>query len=209
MNSVSYMKYEPDKLEYSYDALEPYIDKETMEIHYSKHYFTYVSKLNAALEKNPELYKKSVEELLKNLNSIPEEIRQAVINNGGGTYNHGFFWKILKKDVEAKGKIVDEIKNRFGSFDEFKTKFSEAATKVFGSGWAWLVYNKKEKNIEIIPTSNQDSPVSKGLIPLLGIDVWEHAYYLKYQNKRPEYIENFFKVINWDKVNEFYLKAKK
>lgn len=209
MKAFSCMTYEPEKLEYSYDALEPYIDKETMEIHYSKHYFGYVKKLNAALENHSELAEKSITELLSDLNAIPEDIKKAVINNGGGTFNHGFFWPTLKKDVEAKGEIVEAIKEEFGSIDTFKEQFSKAAATVFGSGWAWLVYNPEKSKLEIVQTKNQDSPISYNLVPILGIDVWEHAYYLKYQNKRPEYIENFFNVINWEKVNEHFLNAKK
>ena len=201
------MAYEPDKLGYSYDALEPYIDKETMEIHYSKHYAGYVNKLNAALEKHPELSKKSVNEILKNLKEIPEDVKTAVINNGGGASNHSFFWKLLKKDVVAKGKVVEEIKKTFGSVDEFKKKFSDAAATVFGSGWAWLVLDGKE--LKIVQTKNQDSPISQGLKPIIGLDVWEHAYYLKYQNKRPEYIENFFHVVNWEQVDKNFSEAKK
>ncbi|NCN51575.1 superoxide dismutase [archaeon] len=201
------MTHELKPLGYEYDVLEPYIDKETMEIHYSKHHQGYVNKLNTALEKNPELQEKPVEELLSNLNSIPEIIKTAVINNGGGVYNHNFFWQILKKDVEPTGEILNEINKKFGSFEEFKKIFSEAAATVFGSGWTWLVYNKEKKEIEVFHSKNQDSPISFNLTPLIGIDVWEHAYYLKYQNKRPEYIENFFKVINWNKVNELFSEA--
>jgi len=200
------MKHELKPLGYSYDALEPYIDKKTMEIHHSKHHQGYVNKLNLAIEKSPEIQEKSVEEILENLNSIPEEIRRGIINNAGGAYNHNFFWSILKKDVEPNGRIIEEIKKKFGSFEEFKKELSNAATTVFGSGWAWLVINEEE--LEIIQTKNQDSPISIKKTPLIGIDVWEHAYYLKYQNKRPEYIENFFKVINWEKVEELFLEAK-
>jgi len=196
-------------LGYAYDALEPHIDKETMEIHYSKHHQGYVNKLNTALEKNPELQEKSVEELLTNLNSVPENLRQNVINNGGGVYNHNFFWEILKKDVERKGEILDEINKKFSSFENFKKIFSDAATMVFGSGWAWLVYNKEKKELEIFHSKNQDSPISFNLIPIIGLDVWEHAYYLKYQNKRPDYIEAFFQIINWEKANQLFLEARK
>jgi len=204
------MAQEPEKLEYSYDALEPYIDKETMEIHYSKHYANgYVKKFNAAIENNSELKEKSAEELLKNLNSVPEEIRQAVINNGGGTFNHAFFWKILKKDVEAKGEVVEEIKKKFGTIDEFKKLFSNAAATLFGSGWAWLVYNPEKKELEIFQSKNQDSPISFNLIPIIGLDIWEHAYYLKYQNKRPDYIEAFWHVINWEQAEKNFQEAKK
>ncbi|MBU2612748.1 MAG: superoxide dismutase [Nanoarchaeota archaeon] len=200
------MTHELKPLPYPYDSLEPYIDKETMEIHHDKHHRTYVNKLNNALEKNPELFEKKVEELLWDLNSIPEGIRQAVINHGGGTYNHNFFWSILKKDVNPEGEIFEEIKKVFGSFEEFKKSFSDAATTLFGSGWAWLVL--KDGKLEIMQTKNQNSPISNGAVPLIAIDVWEHAYYLKYQNKRPEYIENFFNVINWEKVNELFMSSK-
>jgi Fe-Mn family superoxide dismutase len=201
------MSYTLPPLGYSYDALEPYIDKETMEVHYSKHHQGYVNKLNTAVEKEKKISEMPVGELLKNLKKIPAKIRQAVINNGGGVYNHSFFWPILKKDVEAKGEVVEEIKKRFGSLEEFKKQFSDAAANLFGSGWAWLVLDNGK--LEVIQTHNQESPISSGFAPLIGIDVWEHAYYLKYQNRRPEYIENFFHVINWKKVNELFLEAKK
>lgn len=207
MNAFSFMTYTLPPLGYSYDALEPYIDKETMEVHYSKHHQGYVNKLNAAVEKEKKISEMSVEDLLKNLKKIPAKIRQAVINNGGGVYNHSFFWPILKKNVEAKGEIVDEMNRTFGSFEEFKKQFSDAAATLFGSGWAWLVL--KDGKLEIVQTHNQESPISSGLVPLIGIDVWEHAYYLKYQNRRPEYIENFFHIINWKKVNELFLGARK
>lgn len=194
------MTQELPKLSYAYDALEPFIDKQTMEIHHSKHHKTYVDKLNAALEGNEELKKKSVEELLKNLSTVPEAIRNAVRNHGGGHYNHSLFWLLLKKDVPFEGEIANAINSKFGSFEKFKEQFANSATAVFGSGWTWLVLNGKE--LEIVSSPNQDSPLSTGKIPLLGIDVWEHAYYLKFQNRRAEYIEAFFKVINWKQVDE-------
>ncbi|MDP3987388.1 MAG: superoxide dismutase [Nanoarchaeota archaeon] len=200
------MVHQLPELGYGYDALEPFIDAHTMEIHYTKHHQTYVDKLNAALEKYPELGDKSAGELISDLDSVPEEIRNAVRNHGGGHVNHTFFWQILKKDVEAKGEIVEAIKEKFGSLEEFKEKFKETALGVFGSGWAWLVFNDGE--LEIVAMKNQDSPLSEGMIPLLGIDVWEHAYYLKYQNKRPDYIDAFFNVINWEKVDENLLREK-
>lgn len=200
------MTHELQKLPFAYDALEPHMDKETIEIHYSKHHQGYVNKLNAAIADYPELADKSVEELLKNLDSLSEKIKQAVINNGGGVYNHNLFWSTLKKGVEFSGEIKDAIIEKFGSFDNFKKEFSDAAATVFGSGWTWLVLNNNE--LEIIKTSNQDSVISDGMIPLLTLDVWEHSYYLKYQNKRPEYIENFFSIINWEKVNELYAISK-
>lgn len=201
------MKHELPTLEYSHDALEPFIDAKTMEIHHSKHHQAYADKLNAALEKHPELQEKSVEELLSNLSSIPNEIRVAVQNNGGGVLNHNIFFSILKKDISCTGEIAEAIDKTFGSFDKFKNQFSDAALTQFGSGWAWLVIDK-EKKLHIMKTPNQNSPVSEGLTPILGIDIWEHAYYLKYQNKRPEYITQFFNVINWEKVNERFLQAR-
>ena len=194
-------------LPYSFDALEPYIDAKTMEIHHGKHHKTYVDKLNAALEKHPELQKKKVEELLKNINSLPEEIRTAVRNHGGGHFNHSLFWELLKKNVKFEGKVAKAIEKEFGSFEEFKKKFSEAAMNRFGSGWAWLVLNNGK--LEIYNTSNQDSPLMENKIPILGLDVWEHAYYLKYQNRRNEYIEAFFSIINWKKVEEIFNQTKK
>jgi superoxide dismutase, Fe-Mn family len=203
------MKHQLPKLQFEYNSLEPFIDAKTMEIHHSKHHQAYVDKLNIALEKNPELQNKKVEELLKNLEKIPEEIRLAIKNNAGGHFNHTFFWQILKKNTKFSGEISKEIEKTFTSFIEFKEKLTNAAITQFGSGWAWLVYNKKTKKLEIIKTSNQDSPISQNLIPIITIDVWEHAYYLKYQNKRPEYIEAFFNVIDWKKANELFLEAKK
>jgi Fe-Mn family superoxide dismutase len=194
------------KLEYAYDALDPYIDARTMEIHHTKHHQTYVDKLNAALKGHDALEKLSVEVLIRDLNAIPENIRAAVRNHGGGHANHSFFWPILKKGVFSSGPAMDAIVKKFGSFDKFKEDFSNAATLVFGSGWAWLAVNKGE--LEIVTTPNQDSPISQGKTPILGIDVWEHAYYLKYQNRRPEYIAAFFNVINWDKVNEHFKTAR-
>ena len=195
------MKHELPKLHYAYDALEPYIDAKTMEIHYTKHHQAYIDKLNAALEKHPELLKEKVEDLLaNNLIKIPEDIKTAVRNHGGGHINHTFFWQILKKDVKFGGKIEKEIVKQFGSFDNFKKLFTEAALNRFGSGWAWLVSNKGK--LEVISTANQDSPLMDGKHPLVGLDVWEHAYYLRYMNKRADYVEAFFKVINWDRVNE-------
>lgn len=203
------MKYELPKLDYAYNSLEPYIDAKTLEIHHSKHHQTYCDKFNAALEKYPELFKKTPEELLKNLMSIPDEIRSAVRNNGGGFVNHSFFWKIMTGNREERkigGEIIKAIEKKFGSYEKFKDAFSNEALNRFGSGWAWLVVNKGE--IEITNTSNQDSPLSEYKIPILTIDVWEHAYYLKYQNKRADYVAAFFNVINWKKVNELYLAAK-
>ena len=195
------------KLTYKYDALEPYIDAKTMEIHYTKHHQAYVDKLNAALAKYPELQNKNAEELLEDLNKIPEDIRTAVRNHGGGHFNHSFWWPLLKKDVKLNGEIKTAIETSFGSFEDFKKKFIEAALGRFGSGWAWLAFNNGK--LEIYSTANQDCPPSEGKKPLLGLDVWEHAYYLKFTSNRAAYAEDFFHVINWDKVNEYYENAKK
>lgn len=194
-------------LPFEYGALEPYMDKQTVEIHHDKHHQAYVNKLNAALEKHPDLLEKTIKEILQNIDSVPESIRTAVINHGGGHFNHTFFWTILKKDTEFSGEIAEKINQDFGSYEKFKEQFSNAATTLFGSGWAWLVLNK-EGELEIIQTKDQVSPVSQGLTPLLVIDVWEHAYYIKYQNRRPEYIEAFFSLINWEQVNEYFSEAK-
>jgi Superoxide dismutase len=188
-----------------YDALEPFIDARTMEIHHTKHHQAYITNLNAALGEQPALGELSVEKLLHNLNEVPENIRTAVRNHGGGHANHSFFWPLLKKDVAAKGPVIEALSDKYGDFDAFKDQFSTAAIKLFGSGWAWLVVDKG--NLEIITTPNQDSPLMNGKIPVLGLDVWEHAYYLLYQNRRPDYVAQFFKVINWEKVNEHYLAA--
>ncbi|MGD9182274.1 MAG: superoxide dismutase [Desulfobacterales bacterium] len=192
-------------LPYAYNALEPYIDEQTMQIHHTKHHQTYVDRLNAALEDFDDLQKKSAEDLIKDLNSVPENIRTAVRNHGGGHANHSFFWPLLWKEVDFGGDVGDAIKSKFGDYDTFKEKFSSAAALLFGSGWAWLVLNNGE--LEITTTPNQDSPLSHGQIPILGLDVWEHAYYLKYQNRRPEYIMAFFNVINWEKVDENFKAA--
>jgi len=188
------------ELPYAYDALEPYFDARTMEIHHTKHHQTYIDKLNAALSDFPDLQQESAGGLLKNLNAVPEQIRTAVRNHGGGHGNHSFFWPLLKKDVSFSGEVADAVKERFGGYEQFNQEFSSAATLLFGSGWAWLVLDGGK--LEIVTTANQDSPLSQGKTPILGLDVWEHAYYLKYQNRRPEYIAAFFNVINWEKVNE-------
>lgn len=196
------------ELPYEYNSLEPYIDEQTMKIHHDKHHQAYVDKLNKALE-NSNLKEKSIQELMSNLNSIPEEIRQAVMNHGGGHINHTFFWEILAKEKPFSEdlEIGSAIIGKFGSFESFKEQFSNSASTLFGSGWAWLVLDNETKQLEIIQTKNQGSPVSENKTPLIGIDVWEHAYYLKYQNKRPEYIEAFFNIINWEKVEEIYMKS--
>jgi len=200
------MVFELPPLEYSYDALEPYIDKETMEIHHDKHHKSYVDKLNAALEGHEELQGKTAEELLKQLDSVSEQIRTAVKNNAGGHLNHAFFWTILKKDVQIQGEILEAIKKDFESYETFLEQFKEAAVTQFGSGWAWLVLNPNSKKLEIVKTRDHETPITDGKIPLLVVDVWEHAYYLKYQNRRPEYVDAFIRVINWEKVNENYIK---
>jgi Fe-Mn family superoxide dismutase len=202
------MAYTLPKLPFAYDALEPYIDARTMEIHYTKHHQGYVNNVNAALEKYPEWHNKPIEEVMADLKNVPEAVRTAVRNNGGGHVNHTFFWQILKKGVAFKGEVADAIKTKFGSLEEFKEKFSKAAATRFGSGWAWLVVNDGGE-LEIMSTANQDTPLSEGKTPILGLDVWEHAYYLKYQNRRPEYIEAFFNVINWEKVNQNFKQAVK
>ncbi|PIN94443.1 superoxide dismutase [Candidatus Pacearchaeota archaeon CG10_big_fil_rev_8_21_14_0_10_30_48] len=195
------------KLPYEYFALEPYIDAKTMEIHHSKHHQGYVDKLNAALNRT-DLENKPLKEILSNINSFPEDKRTAIINNGGGHANHSLFWELMISNPEGKenkpeGELSEEINKTFGSFEEFKEKFSNIALTRFGSGWAWLIKNHKRK-LEITSTPNQDSPIMDGNIPILGLDVWEHAYYLKYQNKRIDYINAFFKVINWKKVEELF-----
>ncbi|MGD1969319.1 MAG: superoxide dismutase [Desulfobacterales bacterium] len=192
-------------LPYAYNALEPYFDEQTMQIHHTKHHQTYVDKLNAALEGHANLQNKSAEELISDLNAIPEMIRTAVRNHGGGHANHSFFWPLLWKEVDFSGDVAKAINKKFGDYDTFKEEFSNSAALLFGSGWTWLVVNNGE--LEITTTPNQDSPLSQGHIPILGLDVWEHAYYLKYQNRRPEYIAAFFNVINWQKVDENFKKA--
>lgn len=199
------MKHSLPALPYAYDALEPYFDAKTMEIHHTKHHQTYVDKLNAALEGTKNLQKSSTEDLLKDLNSVPENVRTAVRNHGGGHANHSFWWKMLRKDERYGGEVAKAIDSKFGSYDEFKDKFSNTAALLFGSGWTWLVFSNGE--LEIMTTPNQDSPLSHGKTPILGIDVWEHAYYLKYQNRRPDYISAFFNVINWEQVNEYFKAA--
>jgi Fe-Mn family superoxide dismutase len=203
------MPYQLPVLKYSYDALEPFIDAKTMEIHHSKHHKTYVDRFNAAITGKPDLDSKTGEQIIANIDKIPEDIRATVRNNGGGAVNHTLFWDIIapKAGGEPTGSIAQAIKASFGSFADFKTKFSDAAITQFGSGWAWLVVSK-EGNLEILKTSNQDSPLSLGKAPILTIDIWEHAYYLKYQNRRPEYVEAFYNVINWQRVEELYQAAK-
>ncbi|WP_449621301.1 superoxide dismutase SodA [Robertmurraya sp. Marseille-Q9965] len=202
------MAFELPQLPYAYDALEPHIDKETMNIHHTKHHNTYVTNLNAALEANTELLSKSVEEVVANLDAVPEAARTAVRNNGGGHANHSLFWTILSPNGGGAptGELADAINSKFGSLDNFKAEFTKAATTRFGSGWAWLVVNNGE--LEVTSTPNQDSPLMEGKTPVLGLDVWEHAYYLNYQNRRPDYIGAFWNVVNWDEVAKRYSAAK-
>jgi len=198
------MAYTQPKLPFPYDALEPYIDKETMEIHYGKHHTAYCKKFNDAVA-GTKYDKKDLFDILKDIENVDEKIRTVVRNNGGGAWNHSFFWSVLcsKKESGQPGKNTSKIINdSFGSYSEFKKRFSDAATAVFGSGWAWLVLNNSRK-LEIVKTANQDSTISRGLKPILVIDVWEHTYYLKYRNLRPDFIEAFFNIINWKQVEEY------
>jgi superoxide dismutase, Fe-Mn family len=196
-------------LPYAFDALEPYIDKMTMEIHHDKHHAAYVTNLNKALEGHADLQALSIEELVAQLNRVPENIRTAVRNNGGGHLNHSMFWKLMKKGGggEPKGPVAEGIQAAFGSFADFKTKLAQAGATRFGSGWAWLLV--RDGKLVVESTANQDNPVTDGGKPVLGVDVWEHAYYLKYQNRRPDYIEAWWNVVNWDEVNQNYSAAKK
>ena len=195
-------------LPYPYNALEPHIDEKTMTIHHTKHHQGYVDNLNAALKDHPQLQKKTLGELLTSLDTLPESVRTAVRNHGGGHFNHSFFWPLMKKSGGGKptGALLKDIEETFGSFDAFKEQFNAAAKKVFGSGWAWLCLDEDDELI-IVSTHNQDCPISDDLKPIMGLDVWEHAYYLKYQNRRPDYISAWWDVIAWDKVNEHYEKA--
>jgi superoxide dismutase, Fe-Mn family len=196
------MAHEVPPLPYDYKALEPHIDEQTMRIHHDKHHAAYVTNLNAALEKHPDLQQKSVDDLIRGINSVPEDIRTAVRNNGGGHVNHTMFWQIMGpgKGGAPNGAVGDAIKSSFGSVDSFKEQFAKAATTRFGSGWAWLIDAGGKLVIE--STANQDSPLMEGKKPILGLDVWEHAYYLKYQNRRPDYIGAWWNVVNWDEVNK-------
>jgi Fe-Mn family superoxide dismutase len=202
--TINGMAYELPKLPYPYDALEPHIDARTMEIHYTKHHQAYIDNVNRAI-KGTDLEKKTVEDLISDLNAVPDNIRTVVRNNGGGHANHSFFWKIMGPNAggEPKGKLADDIKSAFGGFDDFKEKFAAAGVGRFGSGWAWLIKNKNG-SLEIISTPNQDSPLMDGNTPILGVDVWEHAYYLKYQNRRADYLKAWWNVVNWDAVAKNY-----
>ena len=197
------MAHQLPPLPYDFGALEPHIDAQTMQIHHDKHHGTYVTNLNAAVEKYPELGSKSAEDLIKNLNAVPEDVRTAVRNNGGGHVNHSMFWQIMaaKAGGEPSGKVGDAIKQTFGSFADFQTKFNDAGTKRFGSGWVWLVRTKDGK-LDIISTANQDNPMMEGHWPIMGNDVWEHAYYLKYKNVRADYLKAWWNVVNWKEVEK-------
>ncbi|WP_017728335.1 superoxide dismutase [Halalkalibacterium ligniniphilum] len=202
------MAYELPQLPYAANALEPHIDEQTMNIHHGKHHNTYVTKLNAALEGHDDLAGKSIEELVSNLDAVPENIRGAVRNNGGGHANHTLFWQILSPNGGGAptGELADAINDAFGSFDAFKEQFADAAANRFGSGWAWLIVDGGK--LAITSTPNQDTPLMEGKTPILGLDVWEHAYYLNYQNRRPDYINAFWNVVNWDEVTKRYNEAK-
>ncbi len=197
------MAFQLPPLPYDFGALEPHIDAQTMEIHHDKHHQAYINNLNGAIEKHPELAGKTIEELLKDLNAIPDDIRTVVRNNGGGHYNHSLFWEIMGPNAggEPTGAVGDGIKSAFGDYATFKETLTKAAVGQFGSGWGWLVKDGSGK-LSIFGRPNQDSPLSEGLTPVLGVDVWEHAYYLKYQNKRPDYVGAWFNTINWDAVNQ-------
>ncbi len=203
------MAYTLPKLPYAYDALEPHIDAKTMEIHHTKHHQTYIDKVNAALEKHPDLAKLDIDELMRKLSSVPEDIRMVVRNNGGGHSNHSFFWTVMKPGGGGKptGELAQAIDAKFGSYDKLVEEFNAAAANRFGSGWAWLTVDGGQLKVESTP--NQDTPLSEGRTPVLGLDVWEHAYYLKYQNKRPDYAKAFWNVVNWDEVASRYGTAKK
>ncbi len=203
------MAYELPPLPYPYDALEPHIDEQTMRIHHDKHHAAYINNVNSALEGYPELAEKSVEDLLKDLDAIPEAIRTAVRNNGGGHANHTLFWVVMSPSGGGMpgGALASAINQAFGSFDAFKNQFSTAAATRFGSGWAWLVVGPGG-SLSVTSTPNQDTPLSEGLTPILGIDVWEHAYYLKYQNRRADYIAAWWNVVNWDEVARRYEAAR-
>ena len=202
------MAYEVPTLPYAYDALEPHIDKETMTLHHDKHHQAYVTNLNAAIEKHPELGSKSPDELIKDLDAIPEDIRPAVRNNGGGHVNHSMFWEIMKPGGGGTptGPLADAINTTFGSLDALKTAFNDAGVKRFGSGWTWLVKTADGK-LAVVSTANQDNPMSEGHTPIMGNDVWEHAYYLKYNNRRPEYLAAWWNTVNWEVITKRFEAA--
>ena len=200
------MTFELPKLDYDYDSLEPHIDKQTMITHHTKHHQAYTDKFNAALKAYPEFYEKRAEEIIANIANVPKDVRTAVRNNGGGYINHALFWHILGTGTKLSGDLKVAIERDLGSVENFKEAFENAAATQFGSGWAWLVVDSEGK-LSVTKTSNQDSPLTDGLTPILCLDVWEHAYYLKYQNKRPDYIKAFWNVVNWDNVAELYENA--
>jgi Fe-Mn family superoxide dismutase len=203
------LAHEVPPLPYDYAGLEPHIDAATMHLHHDKHHQAYVNNLNAAIEKHPELGDRSAEDLLRNLNTVPEDVRTAVRNNGGGHVNHTMFWQIVKPNGggEPTGKIAEQIKKDFGSFEDFKKQFNETTAKQFGSGWGWLI--SEGGKLKIITTANQDSPLLQGHFPVLGNDVWEHAYYLKYQNRRPDYLAAWWNTVNWEEINKRFELAGK
>ena|SRR5690554_1861800 len=204
--------FELPKLPYAYDSLEPYIDARTVEIHYTKHHQTYLNNLNNILKEHTEIAdEKSIEEILHNIDKLPDHIKQPIINQGGGYANHNLYWQILSPNGGGKpsGEFLDEITATFGDYNQFKAKLEDMAKSVFGSGYGWLVIDNETKNLEVIKTKNQDSPLSINKTPLIIIDVWEHAYYLNYQNRRGDYVERFFNIINWDEIERLYNEAKK
>lgn len=203
------MPHELPKLPYPYNALEPHVDELTMQIHHTKHHQAYVNNLNAALDKHPELYQKSLEDLLRGIDQVPEDIRTAVRNHGGGHHNHSLFWEIMSPNGggEPQGNLAEALQHTFGGFAQFKETFSQTAAGRFGSGWAWLVVNRGK--LEVYSTANQDSPLMEGKTPILGLDVWEHAYYLKYQNRRADYIAAWWNVVNWPEVARRFELASK
>ena len=203
------MAFELPPLPYDYNALEPYIDEQTMQLHHDKHHAAYVNNLNAALQNNSEFASLSIEDLVKRLNEVPDNIRAAVRNNGGGHLNHTMFWQIMKPNGggQPTGELASAIGQAFGSFDQFKAAFNDAGVKRFGSGWTWLVLDQSGK-LSVMSTANQDNPLTDGLFPVMGNDVWEHAYYLKYQNRRPEYLNAWWNVVNWDEIASRYASAR-
>lgn len=203
------MAYEVPPLPYDYSALEPYIDTQTMQLHHDKHHAAYVTNLNAAIQSHAQFASLPVEQLIQRLNELPENIRTAVRNNGGGHANHSMFWRIMTPNGGGQpgGDLANAINSTFGSFDQFKAAFNDAGVKRFGSGWAWLILDQNG-NLQVISTANQDSPLMEGNFPIMGNDVWEHAYYLKYQNRRPEYLNAWWNVVNWNEIEKRYQQAK-
>jgi superoxide dismutase, Fe-Mn family len=203
------LAHELPPLPYDYAALEPHIDEATMKLHHDKHHQAYITNLNGALEKHPDLAKHTAEDLLRNLNNVPEDVRTVVRNNGGGHVNHTMFWTIMKPNGggEPTGRIAEQIRKDFGDFEAFKKQFNETTAKQFGSGWGWVIWENGK--LKIVTTANQDNPISQGHFPILGNDVWEHAYYLKYQNKRPDYLAAWWNTVNWDEINKRFEQAQK